>query len=875
MVMLFVSPRPILAAQPTNDVCEGAEVIPSDALFPYWTAVTDISEATTINDPPPPSCQSFVARSIWYAFTPSTMAFYTISSCLDAPTATTVADTAMGIYTSAAGCNGPFTLLEDSESSNGCNDDSCGPGGFQASITTQLNADTTYYIVVWEYADSLPPPGPPLVQIYVNQTASPPNDLCAFAPTLELNTPRRGTTIGANNNYQLAGSSCFVGLGNVPSGVPGRDVVYTFTAPVAGSYNFRVENFDINNNLVVYVTRTCPTGASPSVVADCLGAANRSPVSSVEEVTCVALACDERVFIFVDENTLTPGSSFTIAVTPCVREAEPNNSPTNANRVACGIVGTISPKDDLDYYALGTFPAGSRAFVLVDGEAAKNSTRNFDLRITASTNTLEFDDEDNDLGFGTLSPNVAGTPLTSEPAYVRVSFSSAGGGAAAEPYHVYAVIQPPLSAATPEVAETAEDPDPINEASNNYYYGTLTGPAPSTDNDLFSLAVNAGDLIFVSLDGDPLRDNTPIDGKLELLGSNGEDLFVILQVNDPNEFSSTNSSAGSLNAFTPSAPGEGLVYRAVDDGTVYIRVSIGTASTNRVGAGDYLLSISTMNCVGANGPLNAPPAIAASTSVTTPIAEGRAARITGSITDPDAGDTHSVSIRWGDGVCTTLNLVAGETNFVAWHIFPPDAAANTLTTTSTIKLTLTDYAANRASASFAVVVTNAPPGFSNLLFVSSNITNGAATLTGGILEPGELDSLTLTVNWGDGSPLETVQLPAGSNFFSLPHTYSPGATNRSVQLTVADDDGGLGAATTIWRPERADFRGISHLPDGHIRLQLQGTPHASYRVLVSADLQTWNELPGSARRADENGLFEFEDTQSPLSAQKFYRAVWP
>ena len=55
LAILFVSSRPILAAQPTNDVCEGAEVIPSDALFPYWTAVTDISEATTINDPPPPS----------------------------------------------------------------------------------------------------------------------------------------------------------------------------------------------------------------------------------------------------------------------------------------------------------------------------------------------------------------------------------------------------------------------------------------------------------------------------------------------------------------------------------------------------------------------------------------------------------------------------------------------------------------------------------------------------------------------------------------------------------------------------------------------------------------------------------------------------
>src|SRR5262245_22038289 len=46
LVLLIAGLRPAHAVAPTNDVCSGAEIIPSSAQFPYLTAVTDVTEAT-------------------------------------------------------------------------------------------------------------------------------------------------------------------------------------------------------------------------------------------------------------------------------------------------------------------------------------------------------------------------------------------------------------------------------------------------------------------------------------------------------------------------------------------------------------------------------------------------------------------------------------------------------------------------------------------------------------------------------------------------------------------------------------------------------------------------------------------------------------
>lgn len=586
---------PLVAAP--NDTCAGAEVIPAAGPFPYLTAVTaDITDATSAGDPPLPTCQTSVSRSIWYRFTPTATAMYIISSCADAPTGTTVDDTVMAIYTSSTGnCGGTYNEIPASADTDGCDDDSCASEAFQSVITTRLNAGTAYFIVVWEFGGIPPTAGNTAVQLQVSQVLPPGNDSCASPASLTLNTPVNGTTASAANDYQLSGSACFTGVGQTASTATGRDVVYSFTAPAAANYSFRVTGYDFNKNLVLYVASTCPVGLPPVTVGSCLGAANRDPASTAEEVKCLALAASQQVFVFVDENTLTAGSTFTIEVTRCDQETEPNDTPGTANAVTLPLLGTegsISPAGDVDFYALGTVAAGSRVFAMVDGVAA--NAEDFDLRLTTTTDTLQYDDNSNDAQFGSGSPNIDGTPTpnAATPLFLRVNNLA---GAASEPYRLYAVVQPPGSnpgcnncSATTET-EPNNKLDQANAATNNYFYGTLSGPAPSTDADVYRFLAQAGTLVYLGVDADPLRNNTPINAQLELLNSGGATLML---VNDVHQASSTTSGAGSLTATTPFSPGEALVYRVTTSGTYYAKVSIGNSSAGSTGAGDYLLSIS-------------------------------------------------------------------------------------------------------------------------------------------------------------------------------------------------------------------------------------------------------------------------------------------
>ncbi len=163
--------RDARAATPPNDLCGGAEAIPAAGPFPYLTAVTaDIRDATTTNDPPFPSCvDGNLSRSIWYTFTPAASATYTISTCLD--TATTVADTAVAIYTSTGGCAGPFNQVA-------CSDDEC---GIRAALSVSLNAGTTYYIVAWKWGTLNPAADAAAIQLRVSIPVPPANDTCATA----------------------------------------------------------------------------------------------------------------------------------------------------------------------------------------------------------------------------------------------------------------------------------------------------------------------------------------------------------------------------------------------------------------------------------------------------------------------------------------------------------------------------------------------------------------------------------------------------------------------------------------------------------------------------------------------------------------------
>ena len=109
-------------------------------------------------------------------------------------------------------------------------------------------------------------------------------------------------------------------------------------------------------------------------------------------------------------------------------------------------------------------------------------------------------------------------------------------------------------------------------------------------------------------------------------------------------------------------------------------------------------------------------------------------------------------------------------------------------------------AGSRDSTVLGLTVKNEAPQLSGL--ATPVIDEGQmASLSGTIIEPGVNDTITVTIDWGDGS-VETYNYSAGTSAFNESHAYpddDPTATSSDIYLvgvTATDDDGGLTVANT-------------------------------------------------------------------------------
>lgn len=97
-----------------------------------------------------------------------------------------------------------------------------------------------------------------------------------------------------------------------------------------------------------------------------------------------------------------------------------------------------------------------------------------------------------------------------------------------------------------------------------------------------------------------------------------------------------------------------------------------------------------------------------------PSVTGANVLVDASFTDLDAGDTHLVTMGWGDGASTTQFLAAGTTTFAASHVYE---ASDTYTVTATVS----DPAGASTSAGVQVVVTVAADSASDVLDAMSTL----------------------------------------------------------------------------------------------------------------------------------------------------------
>jgi uncharacterized repeat protein (TIGR01451 family) len=341
---------------PSNDDCPGAITIP-DGPYPLTTTPVNAFDATPQGSDDgglfPAACNaSGTDYTVWYTFTPSVTTAYTFTTCAaNGATGNSVLDTVIALFQSSDDtCGGAMTSLA-------CNDSAaCASPGDPSTFTVLLNAGQLYYVVAGHWLpDGAIAASNSTYVLNVVRSNAPSNDTCSGAIDLPLNREVTGTTAAAANDYQTpATTACYAGLAGTqrPTTAPGRDVVFTFTAPSAGQYSFRYVSQNPNNDLfsqnpVLYASTSCPGGGG---VVNCLQGSNHMDNANLatstginnnrgEELECVTLSANQQIFVFLDDGGNNAGGAYGMEATPCYKEVEPNNSLATAtpyNTAYCG-----------------------------------------------------------------------------------------------------------------------------------------------------------------------------------------------------------------------------------------------------------------------------------------------------------------------------------------------------------------------------------------------------------------------------------------------------------------------------------------------------------------------------------------------------------
>jgi PKD repeat protein len=177
-------------------------------------------------------------------------------------------------------------------------------------------------------------------------------------------------------------------------------------------------------------------------------------------------------------------------------------------------------------------------------------------------------------------------------------------------------------------------------------------------------------------------------------------------------------------------------------------------------------------------------AVVTELTVGSPINENDTATLTGTFSDLDAEDTHTVVIDWGPGEgSTTLSLAAGVLTFSATHQYLDDNPTGTLSDVYSIEVTVADNRFGSDSEGVDLTVNNVAPEVAPISGPSSGVRGQPLAFAGSFTDVGTLDIHAVSWDFGDGTVIADLLVPPG-------HVYTTNGV-YTVTLSVRDDDGGL------------------------------------------------------------------------------------
>lgn len=203
----------------------------------------------------------------------------------------------------------------------------------------------------------------------------------------------------------------------------------------------------------------------------------------------------------------------------------------------------------------------------------------------------------------------------------------------------------------------------------------------------------------------------------------------------------------------------------------------------------------------------------------------------GSFTD-QPGDAWSATVDYGDGSGVQPLPLNADKSFALNHTYADNGSY-------TVTVTVSDSYGAAGTDTLTVTVGNVSPNVGAITAPADPVAVGVpVTISAPFTDPGNLDTHTALVDWGDGSTSPAgVTEAGGSGTAGATHTYAT-AGIYTVTLTVTDKDGGSGTAlfqyVVIYDPEGGFVTGVGRIqsPAGAFAADPALTGKASFRFTL-------------------------------------------